>query len=60
MKERELPLSAPGTEWQQDTKFNAAEEILANPDLRDVFKEVIAKGIAIVQQKSKAAERERR
>jgi hypothetical protein len=44
LKERDLPDPLPGAEWQQDVKFNPAEEVLANPDLRDVFSEVIATG----------------
>jgi hypothetical protein len=40
----EIRLTFPGAEWQQDVKFNAAKEVLANPDLRDVFKEVLATG----------------
>jgi hypothetical protein len=48
LKEWDLPPSLPGAEWQQDIKFNAAEEVLDNPTLRDVFKEVIATGVAVV------------
>jgi hypothetical protein len=47
-----LPTARPGAEWQKDTKFNAAEEILANPDLKDVFAETIAKGAAVIFQKT--------
>jgi hypothetical protein len=52
LKEWDLPTARPGAEWQKDTKFNAAEEILANPDLKDVFAEAIAKGAAVIVQKT--------
>jgi hypothetical protein len=51
LKEWDLPVPLPGAEWQRDTKFKPAEEILANPHLRDVFREAIAKGIAVTIQK---------
>jgi hypothetical protein len=51
LKEWDLPDPLPGAEWQQDVKFNAAEEVFANPDLRDVFREAIAKGAALIVQK---------
>jgi len=50
-KEWDLPDPLPGAEWQQEVKFNPAEEVLANPDLRDVFKEVLATGAALIVQK---------
>jgi hypothetical protein len=48
LKEWDLPAPSPGAEWQLDMKFNAAEEILANPDMKNVFVEAIAKGAAVV------------
>jgi hypothetical protein len=51
LKEWDLPDPLPGAEWQQDVKFNAAEEVFANPDLRDVFREVIATGARSHRQK---------
>jgi hypothetical protein len=51
LKEWDLPDPFPGAEWQQDVKFNPAEEVVANPDLRDVFREVIATGARSHRQK---------
>jgi hypothetical protein len=44
---KELPMARPGAEWQIDPKFNAAEEILAASELKDVFAKAIAKGVAV-------------
>jgi predicted RNA-binding Zn-ribbon protein involved in translation (DUF1610 family) len=52
LKEWDLPEPLPGAEWQQDVKFNPAEEVLANPDLRDVFREAIANGAALISDES--------
>ena len=51
LKEWDLPDPLPGAEWQQDVKFNPAEEVLANPGLRDVFRKVTATGAALIVQK---------
>lgn len=48
LKEWDLPLPLPGAEWQQDIKFNGAEEMLNNPALRDVFREAMVTGVSIV------------
>jgi hypothetical protein len=48
LKEWDLPACRPGAEWQQDVTFNPAEEVRANPHLREVFREVIAKGMAVI------------
>ena len=35
LKEWDLPACRPGADWQQDVKFNPADEVSANPDLRE-------------------------
>jgi hypothetical protein len=35
-------------EWRLDTGFNAAEELLQNEGLKDVFKMAIAEGYAVL------------
>src|SRR5262245_1378998 len=52
LKEWDLPAPLPGAEWQRDVKFNPAEEVLANPDLRDVFREAFAKWAALTSDES--------
>src|SRR5437762_609734 len=52
LKEWDLPDPLPGAEWQQDVKFNPAEEVFSNPDLQDVFREAIAKGVAVIVQET--------
>jgi hypothetical protein len=37
----------PGAEWQPDKKFSVADELLNNPDLKAVFEEALAKGVAL-------------
>ena len=51
LNEWDLPACRPGAEWHQDLKFNPTEELLANPHLRDVLREAIAKGTAVTIQK---------
>jgi hypothetical protein len=45
-----LSKSLPDGEWAEDTKFNAGEAILADPTLKDVYKEAILKGCAIAKE----------
>ena len=45
---KDLPAPTIGAEWQIDTTFNAAEELLRDPGLRDVIKAAIDKGIEVV------------
>src|ERR1700739_4800502 len=40
-----LPKTSPGAEWQLDSKFNAAEELLRDPSLKDVIRAAIDKGV---------------
>ena len=37
----------PDAEWIEDDKFNAGEAILADPSLKDVYKEAILHGYAM-------------
>jgi hypothetical protein len=42
-----LPITIAGTEWGEDKKFNAAEELLIEPSLKVVFKTAREKGCAV-------------
>lgn len=48
MKEWDLPPPLPGAEWQLDARFNPAEEILRDPDLKTVFEAVREKGAEVI------------
>ena len=37
----------PDPVWMENTKFNAGEAVLADPSLKDVYKEAILHGCAI-------------
>lgn len=50
LRELNLPRPLPGAEWHRDAKFNAAEEILAHPELRDLFRTAIEKGVVVVSR----------
>jgi len=39
-----LPESSPDAEWTEDAAFNVGDAILANPSLKEVYKEAILKG----------------
>jgi hypothetical protein len=43
-----LPRAIAGAEWQVDPSFNAAEEILRDPTLKDSFQAAIASGVKLV------------
>lgn len=43
-----LPDSRPGSQWREETNFSAADEVLARPELKAVFKTAIERGFAIV------------
>ena len=47
-KEWDLPTPLPGAEWQLDMKFNAAEELLHDPELKPVFEAALEKGAEII------------
>ena len=53
LKERTLPKPLPGAEWQLDTKFNLADELLRNPELKSVLKAVIENGAEVVIRKDR-------
>jgi hypothetical protein len=45
-----LPEPIIGGEWALDSKFNAAEEILRDPDLKFIFKNAIDEGVKLVDK----------
>lgn len=47
-KERNVPKPSPGAEWQLDTKFNTADELLRDPELKTVIKAALQKGAEVV------------
>ena len=49
LKDWNLP--KPGVEWQLDTKFNLANELLRDPELKSVLKAALEKGAEVVIQK---------
>ena len=51
LDEWKLPEPVTGGEWALDAKFNAAQEILIDPGIKEVFKTVIAEGRAVVISK---------
>jgi hypothetical protein len=53
IKKANLPQPLPGAEWQLDAKFNAAEDILRDPELKTVFKAALENGAEVVIDKHK-------
>ena len=51
LRERDLPEPTAGAEWAVDITFNAAEELLRDPTLKDAFKSAIDNGSTVVVQK---------
>jgi len=51
LKEWDMPKPLPGAEWQLDTKFNLADELLRDPELKTVLKAALENGAQIVVQK---------
>ena len=47
-----LPEALPDAEWTEDAAFNAGDAILADPLLKEVYKEAILKGCAMVVPKN--------
>ena len=45
--------SSKDAEWTEDAAFNAGDAILANPSLKEVYKEAIRKGCAFEKVKTK-------
>ena len=46
LREWDLPMPLPGAEWQLDTKFNAAEEILRDPSLETAHRAGFGEGLS--------------
>jgi hypothetical protein len=51
LKEWDLPKPVPGAERQLDAKFNVADELLRDPELKRVLKAALEKGAEVVIQK---------
>jgi hypothetical protein len=47
-----LPEPSPDAEWTEDAAFNAGDAILANPLLKEVYKQAILKGCAFEKAKN--------
>jgi hypothetical protein len=47
-----MPKPLPGAEWQLDTKFKVADELLRDPELKIVIKAALENGAELVVQKS--------
>ena len=47
MSETDLPEARPRSKWQEVAPFNAADEVLAEPELKTLFKAAIERGFAI-------------
>ena len=47
-----LPEPVPDGEWAHDGKFNAAEELLRDPEMKFIFKTAIDEGIKVVERRS--------
>jgi hypothetical protein len=54
-KEWNVPKPLPGAEWQLDTKFNLADELLRDPDLKTVVKAALEKGAEVVIQRERTS-----
>jgi hypothetical protein len=46
-----MPKPLPSAEWQLDTKFKLADELLRDPDLKTVVKAALEKGAEVVIQR---------
>ena len=44
----DLPEPLPGAEWQIDAEFSPTDELLRDPELKQVFKSAIEKGAELV------------
>jgi hypothetical protein len=51
-----LPEARPRSQWQEVAPFSAADEILAEPELKTVFKAAIERGFAVVARSERARE----
>lgn len=50
LKQDTLPAPVPGFDWVEDSSFNAAEAVLSDANLKEVFSSAIKNGYAIVEQ----------
>jgi len=50
-KEWNLPKPLPGAEWQLDTRFKLADELVRDPDLKTIVKAALEKGAEVVIQR---------
>jgi hypothetical protein len=50
MSETALPDARPRSRWQEIILFSAADEVMAEPGLKSVFKAAIERGFAIVPE----------
>ena len=53
LKEWDMPKPLPGAEWQLDTKFNLADELLRDPGLSSVLRAALEKGAEVVTRKDR-------
>ena len=58
LKPESLPPALDGKNWREVDSFNAADDVLNDPSLKEVFKEAIAKGCAVVSRNTRSAEGE--
>jgi hypothetical protein len=49
--EWDLPPPLPGAEWQLDSNFSVADELLDHPELKTVFKAAVDDGAAVVTRR---------
>lgn len=49
LDELNLPEPVLGIEWIYDARFNAAEELLRDPELKFIFKNAIDEGVKVVK-----------
>ena len=52
-KEWNLPKPLPGAEWQLDTRFKLADELVRDPDLKTIVKAALEKGAEVVIQRDR-------
>jgi hypothetical protein len=53
INEWNMPKPLPGAEWQLDTKFSVAEELLRDPEFKTVVKAALEKGAELVIRKQR-------
>jgi alpha-D-ribose 1-methylphosphonate 5-triphosphate diphosphatase PhnM len=53
-----LPEPRPGSQWREEAAFSAADEVLASPGLKTVFKTAIERGFAVMPETAPKAKGE--